>query len=263
MILKFLFALSLVTSSLCLAGKDPHNKGIISSLNLGFRYSSLLQNRGVIFYKDFQIDPVVGVFFFDDRLEYLGDSIGFRDFIYKDIVRFRTRLASITDKPLFPVHESIKSNLADRQDSYEWVNQVEFFLPGYNENYAAEIDLSYAKDLATHRGQYIEMQSKLKLFEFKISTTKTLIEPNLYFSAGWGDQRHNKYFYGPSADKSELNNMSYGLWLAFPEEADRFYPIIQIKHFKVIGQSRDAEYVRNSNSGYLISFIATYGVLPF
>lgn len=85
--------------------KDPHNKGLISSLNLGIRYSSLLQQRGIILYKDFQIDPVVGVFFLDDRLEFLGDSIGYRDFINEKSIRLRTRLVSLTDKPLFPSHE--------------------------------------------------------------------------------------------------------------------------------------------------------------
>lgn len=261
--MKLLILLAILTSSVCLAAKDPHNKGTISSLNIGFRFSSLLQNRGVILYKDFQIDPVVGVFFFDDRLEYLGDSIGYRDFIYQDQIRLRTRFVSISDNPLFPAYEGIKNKLVDRKDSLEWANQVEFFIPGYGDNYIAEIDLSYAKDLVAHRGQYIELQTKTKLFNFRVAGVDTLIEPNFYLSAGWGDDRHNQYFYGPSANKSELNNLSYGLWLAFPEEADRFYPIIQVKHFEVLGSSQNAEYAKDLNSGYLISFIATYGVLPF
>ncbi|AZZ36391.1 hypothetical protein CIK05_06165 [Bdellovibrio sp. qaytius] len=243
--------------------KGPHNTGLISSLNLGVRYSSLLQNRGIILYKDFQIDPVVGVFFLDDKLEYLGDSIGYRDFIYSDKIRLRSRFVSITDKPLFPAHEALKNSSPSRKDTYEWANQLEFFLPGYNENYFSEIDISYAKDLVAHKGQYVELQSKTKLFDFVIPKMDTKIEPNIYFSVGWGDDRHNRYLYGPTADVSEFNNLSYGFWFAFPDEADRFYPIVQIKHFEVLGQSKDAEYAKNSNSGYLISFIATYGILPF
>lgn len=243
--------------------KDPHNKGLISSLNIGIRYSSLLQQRGIILYKDFQIDPVVGVFFLDDKVEFLGDSIGYRDFIYEKSVRLRTRLVSLTDKPLFPSHESVKKTFPSREDTIEWSNQIEFFLPSYDENYKAEIDFSFAKDLIAHQGHYFEVQLKTKLFDFSVPLTETLVEPNFYFSLGWGDDRHNKYFYGPSADKSELNNLSYGLWFAFPEEADRFYPIVQIKRFEVLGQNRNAEYAKNSDSGYLLSFIATYGVLPF
>lgn len=239
----------------------PHNTGLISSLNLGVRYSSLLQNRGLVFYEDFQIDPVLGVFFLDDKIEFLGDSIGYRDFIYADKIRFRTKLASLTDKPLFPDRDAHKIS-SGRKETQEWVNGFEFFIPGYNENYQAEIDFSYAKDIAAHRGTYLELQSKIKLFDFRLFHVETLIEPNLFLSLGWGDERHNKYLYGPSANKAEINNYAYGVWFAFPEEADRFYPIIQIKHFSVTGKSKDAEFSKEK-SGFLISFIATYGILPF
>ena len=237
----------------------PHHLGVLSSLNIGVRYSSLLQNRGLIFYDDFQIDPVVGVFFLDDKIEFLGDSIGYRDFIYADKVRLRTKLASLTDKPLYPAYDAHKIS-SGRKDTKEWVNQLEFFLPGYNENYQAEIDLSWAKDIAVHYGSYFELQSKIKLFDFKLPRADLLIEPNLYFSMGWGDERHNKYLYGPSANKSEITNFSYGVWFAFPDEADRFYPIVQVKHFSLVGKAKSAEYLQDT-SGVLISFIATYGVL--
>src|SRR5690606_29475429 len=112
-----------------------------SSINVGARYSSLLQNRGVIFYRDYQIDPIFSVFMFDDRLEFLGDSLGYRDFIYKDSIRLRTRVMSITDNALFPDNKSISDGNFDREDSFEWVNGVEFFLPGYSSDFFAEIDL--------------------------------------------------------------------------------------------------------------------------
>lgn len=256
-------ALTLLFLNISNAYQDPHHKGLISSLNVGIRYSSLLQSRGLILYKDFQIDPVVGVFFLNDRIEFLGDSLGYRDFIYGDVLRFRTRLVSISDQPLFPAHASVKIDSPSRPETYELNNQIEFFIPGYNEHYLSEVDISYAKDLKAHHGQYIELQSKIKLFDFKSPYNGPIIEPNLYFSVGWGDNRHNQYVYGPSADQSELNNVSYGIWFNFPEEADRFYPIIQVRHFEVLGHSKSAEYAKNSNSGFLISFIATYGVLPF
>lgn len=256
----FVFLLLLLYSFILNA--SPHHKGLLSSVNLGIRYSSLLQNRGVILYDDFQIDPVLGVFFFDDRVEFLGDSLGFRDFIYKDQLRFRTRLVSITDQPLFPAHESLKANSPHRKETYEWSNQLELFLPGYNENYFAEIDLGLNKDLSAHKGTYIELQTKIKLLEFRPPKVETLIEPNMLLTFGWGDSAHNQYLYGPSANTDEFNNFSYGLWFAFPEEADRNYPIIQIKHFEVIGDSKNAEFAKDRNSGWVISFIATGGIWP-
>ena len=243
-------------------GSGNSNKyGILSSINIGIRYLSLLENRGVILYRDFQIDPVVGVFMFNDRLELFGDSFGYRDFIYEDKIRFRTRLLSITDKPLFPSHDSIKSGLTERPDSFEWSNQLEFFFPGYNNNYASEIDISINKDLKAHHGIYLNLQSKIKILSFHSTLLNATAEPNLLLSLGWGDSAHNKYFYGPSAESSSLNNASYGIWFAFPELSDRYYPIIQVRHFSTLGTNSDGELAMGRNNGWLISFIATYGIL--
>ena len=244
-----------------IAQAHKENKlGPISSLNLGIRYSSLYENRGVILYDGYQIDPVVGVFFFNDRLEFLGDSISYRDFIYSDQIRLRTRLQSITDNPLYPAVDSKKRT--DREDSVEWQNKIELFTPGYNENYIAEFDLGFSKDLSAHNGLYIDFTSKLKLFDFSMDKLKILIEPNLFFTLGYGDENHNQYFYGPQAADAGLNNLSYGLWFNFPNEADRNYPIIQIKHFEVLGKQRlEADYAKDNSSGWMISFIATGGIL--
>lgn len=241
--------------------KSPHHTGTISSFNVGFRYSSVLTNRGVILYRGFQVDPVVGAFFFDDRLEFLGDSIGYRDFVVSDRVRLRTRLVSITDKPLFPEYESIRKDDPKRSDTAEWSTQLEFFWPGYNAEYIFETDLSYSKDISAHNGNYFELQGKVKIFEFRVPKFETIIEPNLYASLGWGDAPHNQYFYGPSANSSGFNNLSYGIWFAFPEESDRFYPIVQIKRFQALGDYQTTEFSRGRNEGWLFSFIATVGIL--
>ena len=241
--------------------RSPHHHGTLSSLNLGIRYSSVLENRGVIFYRGFQIDPVVGAFFFDDQVEFLGDSIGFRSFVAKDWLRLRTRLASITDEPLFPVRDEVRASSPHRRKTYEWSNRAEFFLPGYNDKYRTEVDLGYSRDISAHNGTYLDLQTKVKLLDFRIPGTQTLIEPNAYTSIGWGDASHNRYFYGPSANESGFNNFSYGLWFAFPEEADRFYPIIQLRHFQALGPNRNGEYAQGRNEGWLFSFIATYGFL--
>ena len=247
-------------SSVDLVQKSPHHFGLISSFNLGLRFSSILEKRGVIFYRDFQIDPVLGLFLLDDRVEFVGDSLGFRDWLLKDKIRLRTRLVSITDQPLFPAHESVRSSFPSRPDTYEWSNSAEFFVPGYHGGYLGEIDLGFAKDIATHHGHYVDLQGKLKLFSSRVPLAGTLVEPNLYASAGLGDLAHNRYFYGPSADAG-LNNISYGVWIAFPEEADRFYPIVQLVHFETVGISRSAEFASGRNEGWLFSFIATNGFL--
>ena len=231
----------------------------ISQVNVGVRPISMLEQRGVIFYRDFQLDPIFSVFLMDNRIEFLGNSIGYKDFIVDHRLRFRTRVSSISDKPLFPDYDSVKAGLPQRSDTYEWSNSIEIFLPGYDENYMSEIDLSYSKDISIHHGNYLNLQSKIKLFDFEYLQTK--IEPNLYAAIGWGDSPHNQYFYGPSAASSGFNNFSYGLWLSFPKEADRFYPIILIKHFQTLGSFSNAEFAIGRNEGWVISLIASYGVI--
>lgn len=238
----------------------PHHKGPLSSLNLGARFSSVLQNRGIIFYRDFQLDPILAIFLLDDRVEFLGDSIGFRDFIAGDWLRFRTRFVSITDKPLFPAHDSIKDSSPDRNDTYEWENSLEFFFGGYGKHYRSELDLRYAKGIGYAHGHYFESQAKYKLTDFRLPGAGVKIEPNVFGLVGVGDLEHNLYFYGPGA-VAGFNNLAYGLWFAFPEEADRYYPIIQIRRFETIGGAKSGSYSFGRGEGFLVSFIATYGIL--
>jgi hypothetical protein len=237
----------------------------MSSFNLGARYSSIVEKRGVIFYHDYQIDPVLSASFFDDRLEFLGESIGFRDFIYSNIVRLRTQLVSISDKPRFPSKSKFKNAGVHRPSTYEWANSLEFFIPGYDFNnpkdYLAEFDLKFAKDLTQHNGNYLELIGKIKLYSHFSSLLKQTIEPNLVFSAGIGDSAHNHYFYGMDDNAHGINNISYGLWMAFPDESDRYFPIIQLMRFTVIGDHRNAQYSIGRNDGILFSFILAYKTL--
>lgn len=238
---------------------DVHQKGLLSSLFIGARYSSQIQKRGVIFYPDFQVDPIFAFFLFDDRLEFLGDSIGFRDYIYSDVIRLRSRLVSISDNPLFPAHEAFKNTFPDREDTFEWSTSLEIFLPGYNNKYFAEIDINYSKDIVKHQGNYLELVSKVKITDFLLLNTK--MEPNFVGSIGWGDRAHNQYYYGPDDSSSGFTNYSLGLWLALPEKVDRFYPNLQIMYFNSLGDHKNAQFSQNRSEGLLISFIAALSLM--
>ena len=258
--MNFLLFLSLLFGCVNSAyALPPEHKGKFSAANLGFRYSSIYQKRGVIIYRDFQIDPVISLFFFDDRLAFLGESLDYQDFIYKDILRFRTRLVAVSDDPIFPSYDAVKVTNPNRPTTYEWSNGFDFYIPGYSDDYIAEFEFSHSKDLKAHSGNYLKLIGKLKLFEF--TTLNTPVEPNLVAMLGWGDKAHNQFFYGPSDNESGLTDVSYGFWLAFPTRADRHYPIVQFMRFSVLGDHRNAEYAKDRNEGYLISFIASVSVL--
>lgn len=197
-----------------------HHKGTISSFNIGARYSSLSAKRGVIFYNDFQIDPVLSVSFFDDRLEFLGDSLGYRDFIFKNNIRWRTQIASVRDNPRFPSKAKYKLNSPDRPDTFEWNNSLEIFFPGYDFNdsksHFLEVDLKFSKDISKNHGNYFEILNKVKLGAYHSTFLKQIIEPNFVFSAGLGDSDSNQYYYGANDYTHGLTNISYGFWMAFP-----------------------------------------------
>lgn len=257
------FLLVLFFSLNVLADYVPTNKwGNLSGVKIGARFSSIWESRGIVQYNDFQLLPIVAVFAFEDRVEFLTSSISYRDFIYEDKVRFRTRLQAISDNPIFPKHESIQEIYPDREDSFEWVNRLEFFIPGYNEHYLGELDLALHKDLKAHNGLYTELMGKLKLFTFQNEfIRRSIVEPNFYFSLGYGDKRHNEYYYG-AVDSTGVNNLAYGLWFNFTDLADRNNPVITIKHFEVLGdKNKNGALARDRDSGYSLMFVYTYDLL--
>ncbi|MBY0316971.1 MAG: hypothetical protein K2Q26_15735 [Bdellovibrionales bacterium] len=135
-----------------------------------------------------------------------------------------------------------------------------FFFPGYNNDYWGELNLGLAKDLDEQQGLYADLQVKIKLFNFRVPYAQILIEPNLYAGLGGGDSSHNEYLYGPSVSKGGITNYTYGAWFAFPEEADRFYPIIQIRRFETTSDFASREFAQGRGEGWLFSFIASVQV---
>lgn len=241
----------------------PTNKwGQISGLKAGAKFFSVWESRGVIQYNDFQLVPVVALFMFEDRFEFLTSSISYRDFIYEDKIRFRTRLQAISDDPIFPRHKNIQSLYPNRENSWEWVNRLECFIPGYNESFVGEVDFAVHKDLKAHNGLYYELTGKVKLFQFQNTILKaSTVEPNLFVTLGAGDQNHNKYYYG-ALDSNGLNNLSYGVWFHFNDLSDRNNPVITIKHFEVLGEkNKNGILAREHSDGWAATFIYTHDLV--
>lgn len=261
---KIFFAVLLMLSSLdALAEYQPSNKWkSVSGVKVGAKFFSIWESRGVIQYNDFQLAPAIAVFMFEDRFEFLTSSVSYRDFIYKDKIRLRTRFQAISDNPIFPKHDSIKDIYPDRENSWEWVNRAEFFIPGYNEDYISEFDFGIHKDLKAHHGLYYELTGKLKLFTFQNTLLRTsMVEPNLIVTVGYGDKRHNEYYYG-ALDSEGLNNLSYGVWFHFNDLSDRNNPVITVKHFEVLGdKNKNAILARDRNNGWAATFTYTHDLL--
>ena len=262
---KIILSVLLLFSSLNALSAEyvPTNKWRqVSGLKAGAKFFSIWESRGVIQYNDFQLVPVVALFMFEDRFEFLTSSVSYRDFVYEDKIRLRTRLQAISDDPIFPKHDSIKDIYPNREGSWEWVNRVEFFIPGYNEDYISEFDFGIHKDLKAHNGLYYELTGKLKLFTFQNTILRTsMVEPNLIVTLGAGDKRHNEYYYG-AIDSNGLNNLSYGVWFHFNDLSDRNNPVITVKHFEVLGdKNKNGILARDRNEGWAATFTYTHDLL--
>lgn len=245
------------------AKPQPLRKGVLSTASLGVTAANLMTHRGVVTYDDFQISPFLVLIFFDEKVEFLGNSLGFRDFIAGDYLRFRTRVHYISDTPFLPRNENIEDRGTNREDTYEWANGLELFLPGYNKNYVAELSLMHYKDIKVHRGEFIEAQAKVKLFDFRLPISKATLQPNFIYTTGWGDRRHNSYAYGPGDSANGPTYRSYGIWLAIPEVVDRYYPNMQLTYFETIGNHRNRTFSQGRDHGVMFSFIASFSVLDW
>ena len=224
----------------------------IHDVDLGLQYSSLKEAKSVIFYKDFQIDPVLTFQFINDHFEFLGDNISYKQFIHNDNLMIRTRLLDISDQPLFPAHSSLKKNSPHRKSSYEWSNRIEYYFSNYHTDYYAEFDFEYGHDLFTHHGNYFALESKMKLFKINV------FEPDLFFSLGSGDKKNNNYYYGSDSKNLSLTNFSTGINLLVPEFVDRYYCMTKLNYFTVVGrQNQNAIYAKNNNHGFLFTLTMT------
>jgi len=262
--MKIFFAVLLMLSSFnALAEYQAVNKWkSVSGVKAGAKFFSIWESRGVVQYNDFQLVPVIAVFMFEDRFEFLTSSVSYRDFVYEDKVRLRTRFQAISDNPIFPKHDSIKDSYPDRENSWEWVNRAEFFIPGYNEDYISELVFGIHKDLKAHNGLYYELSGKLKLFTFQNTLLRTsMVEPNFIVTVGYGDKRHNEYYYD-AQDFEGLNNLSYGVWFHFNDLSDRNNPVITVKHFEVLGdKNKNGILARDRNDGWAATFTYTHDLL--
>ena len=224
----------------------------IKDLSLGIHYASLKENRGVVSYDDFQIDPVITFEFLNPDFEFEGDSISYKKFIKPDNILYRTRIVYINDLPFFPNKHNIGNSFHHRQTSYEWSHRFEYYFNSYNEKYWAEIDLEYDKDTITHHGNYFTLESKLKLFTYKV------FEPNLFLGLGLGDKKNNNYYYGPDSTNFGLSDFRAGINLLIPKYVDRFYSVADIHYFSVLNdQNKNAVYAKTKHNGIICTISLT------
>lgn len=230
---------------------------VVDQVSVGAGFASRLEKRGAISYDDFQVAPIVTAYFFDKKFEYLTDSLNYRQFLWGDKMRWRSGIHYISDDPLFPSRDHFQ--YVDRDSSFEWSNRLEIYIPNYGD-YSGEIDLGVAKDLKEHFGHYFDLTFKLKIFEYRWDIiSRDQSEFMLFTTFGYADKAHNKYFYGQGA-KAGWTHFSAGLWVNFPERADRYTPILMVEYFEVLNSTnKQASLMTGNDHGWVVTLV---GAVP-
>lgn len=221
--------------------------------SIGIKVLSDVVRRGATLYDAFQITPILYVGLLESRIQFLVTSLEYRDFLIKDLLRGRTKLALVSDRPLFVLGGHPLSIRNTRESSIEWTQTLELFLPSAS-NYLAGIDVRYAQDLKAHRGAYFEAVGKVTLARWMPENGVPLLQPLAFVSIGWGTDGHNRYQYGPTGTAG-FDNVAYGLALIMPSRIESSYWMFQLNRYDVLGAgNRSGTLLGGETGGFHLNF---------
>ncbi len=247
--------------ALCLfcGGSGFSYEGKTVSLAVGAKLLTDIVRRGARIYDGVQASPIVYVGLFDDRIQFLVNSLEYADFVYSDIVRLRTKIGSISDRPLLKTAGPLTIRNS-RQSSWEWTTRAEVFFPNYK-LYWGQIDLSFSKDIKAHGGHYLELTGRVTLARLYFENDKPKLQPQFFATLGWGDGRHNEYLYGTAGQVAGFNHVAYGLMIVAPARIDPHYAILQLYRYDVLGGANRSGALVSQTSGYHLDVTFALGIL--
>lgn len=240
-----------------LCGTAHCYEGKLFSLAVGAKLSNDVVRRGARLYDGVQASPVLYLGLFDNRVQFLVNSLEFTDFVYADMIRARTKINAVSDRPFLKTSGPLTARNA-RESSWEWTTRVEAFIPNFKEDWG-QLDIAYAKDIKAHAGHYLEIVGRVTLARFYLENDRPLIQPQAFAAIGWGDGRHNEYLYG-SRRQSGFNHVAYGLMLVSPSRIDPHYPVVQVYRYDVLGEANRSGVLVSQTSGYHVDVTMAVGI---
>jgi len=208
--------------------------GKLFSLALGGKLGSGVVQRGARTYDGIQASPVIFLGFFDERVQLVGTSLEFQDFIVADIVRGRSKLSFISDDPFLKTAGAVDIR-SSRPTTLEWMTRLELFLPSFATPWV-QFDLAYARELKEHRGSYFELTGRATLARLFPEKGKARFEPQLFVTLGFGDTGHNDFWYGAGAG-SGFTHVEYGIAVVAPARIDRHFPVFRFYRYDLLRTS--------------------------
>ncbi len=256
---KFIIIFSLIINICFIAKSNAESllKWDEFHVALGGQAESQIYKRGIITYGGSQALPIYAITLFNPDLILAGSALYYkRQFFNKNLfIRTRLNFDSTNDSPLYLTSEK-KDDRIRRESTAEFDLFLEYLFP--NESF---LRLNVSQDLIAHKGHYLELRGRLALFDWlKNPGEKALIQPGLFFAAGYGDSKHNEYFYGAGANTSSFNNIEYGLSVTSPKVIDLFWPTFTISRFNLLGENnKNGSYVQEKN-GWAVQALFAFKV---
>lgn len=220
---------------------------IIPSLSLadewkiavGALSKTLNTKRGMITYQGHQVSPIFSIEKEGIPLMIAGSSVYYRQRIEGDFfVRSRLHFNATGDHPAY-FTETPESETIQREQTNEW----NVYLEHQNNEHYFRFEVS--RDLNAHESNYFEVHSRFALFDYIRPKMKAVIQPSVYAAIGYGDEGHNQYLYGNSA-QSGVNHYELGIIVASPNVIDPFFPTLKLNYFEILGEeNRGAELVEH------------------
>lgn len=205
---------------------------------IGAEYISQLDRRGVITYGSYQAFPIYSVDLFHPDLQLVGSTLNWKSAIGESaLYRLRLNPDAANDSPLYETGEKLEDRVRRASAS-----EVEAFLE-LNPTSWLETSFNLGTGFGGYTGTYGEVSIRVKLGRFFERARGHLLEPSLTASVGGGASGHNEYYYGSGA-ATGLSYSTVGVSFVSPGIVDHFYPWFKIYRSSLIGDSRNASYVR-------------------
>lgn len=219
---------------------------------LGVQYSSLLQQRGIITYKGYQVTPIFSVQLFHPQILWAGSALYYIQPITSKnhFFRMKANFDSTLDKPLYYTEEK-KHERVRRESTSELSLDYEIRSQG-----GSFFRTSYVQDVVAHDGFYTEIYGHLAVLDVLGKDEKSLVQIGLFSSLGGGNKDHNSYFYGTNSGGYSATNIQYGLSVTSPKVIDSYWPTLKVSRFELIGDARDGSFVKETQGWQIETLFA-------
>ncbi len=223
-------------------------RAIEFNLSLGAEYLSNLSKRGMTLYDSFQVIPIYALDPGFKHFVIVGSGAYYRNEL-TDRIRYRSiiNLNATGDKPLYETR-GVSAD-THRPITHEWDNVIEIEVPG-----RGEASVALSQDLSAHKGRYL--QAGIRVILYRPSEWVPNLEPAVFGNIGGGTVAHNRYLYGSGAEGG-LSHYEYGVSLSLPPNIDRYFPILYVKRFGILGtHNQNASLVVRESNTQIVALFA-------